>query len=96
MGTGGGGRFRIERTIFSVQISLSSIEDVLHLRLRLPFQQCKFTCEYDEMCFTFKKYKTFSVLIYSYINTSGIGKTKNCVEKRQLNFEFFQFPRVLM
>ena len=24
-----------------------------------------------------KKYKTFSVLIYSYINTSGIGKTKN-------------------
>jgi hypothetical protein len=23
------------------------------------------------------KYKTFSVLIYSYINTSGIGKTRN-------------------
>ena len=31
--------------------------------------------------FIFKKYKTFSVLIYSYINTSGIGKTRN-----------FQFP----
>ena len=30
------------------------------------------------------KYKTFSVLIYSYINTSRveIGKTKNCVETR--------------
>ena len=26
------------------------------------------------------KYKTFSVLIYSYINTSGIGKTRNCME----------------
>ena len=52
---------------------------------------------------TFKKYKTFSVLIYSYINTSGIGKTRNCVETRRpqggvfsLNFEFFQFPRVLI
>jgi hypothetical protein len=31
----------------------------------------------------FNKYKTFSVLIYSYINTSGIGKTRN--------FEFSQF-----
>ena len=30
-----------------------------------------------------KKYKTFSVLIYSYINTSGIGKTRNCVETRR-------------
>ena len=33
----------------------------------------------------FKKYKTFSVLIYSYINTSGIGKTRNCVETRVSN-----------
>ena len=33
---------------------------------------------------TFKKYKTYSVLIYSYINnTSGIGKTRNCVETRR-------------
>ena len=52
---------------------------------------------------TFKKYKTFCVLIYSYIDMSGIGKTRNCVETRRLqggvfslNFEFFQFPRVLI
>ena len=44
------------------------------------------------------KYKTFSVLIYSYINTSGIGKTRNCMETRRpkggvfsYNFEFSQF-----
>ena len=44
----------------------------------------------------FRKYKTFSVLIYSYINTSGIGKTRNCVKTRRpngrvfsLNFDFF-------
>ena len=30
----------------------------------------------------FKKYKTFSVLIYSYINTSGNWKTRNCVFKQ--------------
>ena len=30
-------------------------------------------------CTTFKKYQTFSVLIYSYINTSGNWKkTRNC------------------
>ena len=29
-------------------------------------------------CAFFKKYKAFSVFIYSYINTSGIGKTRNC------------------
>ena len=29
----------------------------------------------------FKKYKTFSVLIYSYINTSGIGKTGSVFTK---------------
>ena len=32
---------------------------------------------------TINKYKTFSVLIYSYINTSGIGKTRNCMETRR-------------
>ena len=49
------------------------------------------------------KYKTFSVLIYSYINTSGIGKTRNCMETRRpkggvfsYNFEFSQLPRVLI
>ena len=31
----------------------------------------------------FNKYRTFSVLIYSYINTIvGIGKTRNCVESQ--------------
>ena len=37
------------------------------------------------------------------IDESGIGKTRNCVETRRpkggvisLNFEFFQFPRVLI
>ena len=51
----------------------------------------------------FNKYKTFSVLIYSYINTSGIGKTRNCMETRRpkggvfsYNFEFSQLPRVLI
>ncbi len=43
---------------------------------------------------TFKEYKTFSVLIYSYINTSGNWKnSKLCVSH---NFEFFQFSRVLI
>ena len=32
----------------------------------------------------FNKYKTFSVLIYSNINTSGIGKTRNCMGKREI------------
>ena len=36
------------------------------------------------LCYN-KKCKTFSVLIYSYINTSGIGKTRNCVETRRPN-----------
>ena len=52
---------------------------------------------------TVNKYKTFSVLIYSYINTSGIGKTRNCMETRRpkggvfsYNFEFSQLPRVLI
>ena len=40
---------------------------------------------------TFKKYKTFSVLIYSYINTSGNSKNET-----SHNFEFFQFSRVLI
>ena len=50
----------------------------------------------------FKKYRTFSVLIYSYIQVE-IGKTRNCVETRRPqggvfshNFEFFQFSRVLI
>ena len=33
--------------------------------------------------FIFNKYKTFSALIYSYINTSGIGRTRNCMETRR-------------
>ena len=61
-------------------------------------------CQFCLMAkFTFNKYKTFSVLIYSYINTSGIGKTRNCMETRRpkggvfsYNFEFSQHPRVLI
>ena len=41
--------------------------------------------------------------INSYINTSGIGKTRNCMETRRpkggvfsYNFEFSQLPRVLI
>ena len=52
---------------------------------------------------TLNKYKTFSVLIYSYINTSGIGKTRNCMETQRskggvfsYNFEFSRLPRVLI
>ena len=33
---------------------------------------------YSYICY-WKKRNTFSVLIYSYINTSKIGKTRNCV-----------------
>ena len=51
----------------------------------------------------FKKYKTFSVLIYSYINTSGnwkneklCGNTTPAGEVFSHNFEFFQFSRVLI
>ena len=48
----------------------------------------------------FNKYKTFSVLIYSYINTSGNWKNEklcgNCVELFSHNFEFFQFSRLLI
>jgi hypothetical protein len=32
------------------------------------------------------------VLIYSYINTSGIGKTRNCVEGRSVFIQFRVFP----
>ena len=39
-------------------------------------------------CILIEIYKTFSVLIYSYINTSGNWKNEN--------FEFFQFSRVLI
>ena len=49
------------------------------------------------------EYKTFSVLMYSYINTSEIGKTRNCMETRRPkggvfshDFEFSQLPRVLI
>ena len=53
------------------------------------------------------KYKTFSMLIYSYINTSGNwGKKRNCAGTRRPeariggvfshNFEFSQFPLVLI
>jgi hypothetical protein len=51
----------------------------------------------SQFCIIFNKYKTFSVLIYSYINTSGreMGKTRNYVETRRPeggvfshNFEF--------
>ena len=51
----------------------------------------------------FKKYKTFSVLIYSYINTSGnwkneklCGNTTPAGRSFSHNFEFFQFSRVLI
>ena len=50
-----------------------------------------------------KKYKTFSVLIYSYINTSGNWKNEklcgNTTPPGRVfshNFEFFQFSRVLI
>ena len=35
-------------------------------------------------CVLFKKYKTFSVLIYSYINTSGNWKIKNNSKKNKI------------
>ena len=51
----------------------------------------------------FNKYKTFFVLIYSYINTSGNWENEKLCgnttpEGRRLshNFEFSQFPRVLI
>ena len=34
------------------------------------------SCKYVVLKYIFKKYKTFSVLIYSYINTSGNWKNK--------------------
>ena len=56
------------------------------------------------LCFIFKKYKTFSVLIYSYINASGKWKnekfsgntTPAAGRMFSCNFEFFQFSRVLI
>ena len=52
----------------------------------------------------FKNYKTFSVLIYSYINTSGNWKNEKLCGNTtpagrnvfSYNFEFFQFSRVLI
>ena len=49
------------------------------------------------VCFLFKKYKTFSVLIYSYINTSGNWKNeKLCVNTtpagRNVFTQFRVFP----
>ena len=43
--------------------------------------------------FIFKKYKTFSVLIYSYINTSGNWKIRPLGVVFPHNFEFFQSTR---
>ena len=46
--------------------------------------------------FIFDKYKTFSVLIFSYINTSGNWENeKLCGNTTPENFEFSQFPRVI-
>ena len=57
--------------------------------MRLTIQECTkctINLKFRKKTVLFKKYKTFSVLIYSYINTSGIPH----------NFEFFQFSRVLI
>ena len=43
---------------------------LLHLAVAMSCQHV------HEKCFMFKKYKTFSVLIYSYINTSGNWKNE--------------------
>ena len=43
-----------------------------------------------------KKYKTFSALIYRYINTSGNWKNEKLCGVFSHNFEFFQFSRVLI
>jgi hypothetical protein len=84
-------------------------------RIGISFHYSKLTCNVDQSAMYvnfqlfkkknyikyFNKYKTFSVLIYSYISTSGIGKTRNCMEIRRpkggvfsYNFEFSQLPRV--
>ena len=66
-------------------------------------RQGRRNCSYALIPFTINNYKTFSVLIYSYINTSGIRKTRNCVETRRpkggvfsYNFEFPRLSRVLI
>jgi hypothetical protein len=46
--------------------------------------------------YIFNKYKTFSVLIYSYINTSGNWENEKLCGVFSHNFEFSQFPQVLI
>ena len=63
-----------------------------------------YTCRRFISCFSvklekeviFNKYKTFSVLIYSYINTSGKWENEKRGGVFSHNFEFSQFPRVLI
>ena len=75
--------------------------------LLTPQSAMKLASRFLDVCYyPFKKYKTFSVLIYSYINTSGNWKNEKLCgnttpETRRPkggvfshSFEFFQFSRV--
>ena len=55
--------------------------EIYYLELKIRFCRINFDIKIvNNVLITFKKYKTLSVLIYSYINRSGIGKTRNWVE----------------
>ena len=64
-GSGGSGRLYS----VSVKVYTSMSETVLP-------DACRMLLEFRTILLTFKKYKTFSVLIYSYINTSGNWKNE--------------------
>ena len=95
-------------TSISIEKSIETVvspKKVLGIVLKLIFLVSSLHYSICLGSIIFKKYKTFSVLIYSYINMSGnwkneklCGKTRNCVETRRPqggvfshNFEFFQF-----
>ena len=79
------------------------ISEQIECKANIPGPYKDFITSAKELEVIFKKYRTFSMLIYSYTNMSGNWKTKNCVDTRRPqggvfshNFEFFQYSRVLI
>ena len=80
---------------FNLMINDREIKILIKFACRSRFIWCGLSICSDGLLYSiqFKKHKTFSVLIYSFINANWKNK-KLC--EISLNNEFFQFPRVLM
>ncbi len=73
--------------------------ELWHFENFVVYNTCdwNFCCSFHCIRLTFKKYKTFSVLIYSYINTSGNWKNEKLCgnttpEGRSVFTQFRVFP----